>query len=78
LRPSRYSTPEDRENRSSMDLDRELTALSDATNAFGRLFEDDMGGARALFDGKDDPFHLIGHGVAAFLEAALGLEVRRT
>lgn len=60
-----------------MDLDRELATLSDASNAFGRLFEDDMDGGRALFDGKDDPFHLIGLGTAAFLEAALGLEVRR-
>ncbi|KAF7778395.1 hypothetical protein Agabi119p4_2740 [Agaricus bisporus var. burnettii] len=57
-----------------MDLDRELATLSDASNAFGRLFEDDMDGGRALFDGKDDPFHLIGLGTAAFLEAALGLE----
>ena len=49
--------------------------LESATKGFGFLFSNDMAAARAHFDGKDDPFHLMGLGVCAFMEAVLGMEV---
>lgn len=58
-----------------MDRNVELAALNSANSGFNRLFENDVDGAKALFNGKDDPFHLLGLGVCAFLEAALGMEV---
>lgn len=50
--------------------------LASATKGFDYLFANDIVGAREHFNSKDDPFHLMGSGVMAFLEAALGMEVR--
>lgn len=50
--------------------------LQSATNGFDYLFCNDISGAKTHFAGKDDPFHLLGLGVCAFMEAALGMEVR--
>lgn len=49
--------------------------LQSATKGFDFLFSNDLVGARAHFEKGDDPFHLMGLGVCAFLEAALGMEV---
>ncbi|KXN84549.1 Mitochondrial outer membrane protein IML2 [Leucoagaricus sp. SymC.cos] len=57
-----------------MDQNVEVNALANATRGFDRLFENDIAGARALFNARDDPFHQLGLGVCAFLEAALGME----
>lgn len=58
-----------------MDHNTELDALNSANNGFGRLFENDIAGAKSTFNSSDDPFHQLGLGVCAFLEAALGMEV---
>jgi len=60
-----------------MDPILEADFLTSATNGFNKLFENDIVGARVLFNGRDDPFHQLGLGICAFLEAALGMEVRR-
>lgn len=49
--------------------------LASATQGFDALFSNDIVGSRAHFNSRDDPFHLMGAGVLAFLEAALGMEV---
>lgn len=49
--------------------------LVDATAGFDMIFSNDLVGARELFEAKDSPFHALGLGVCAFLEAALGMEV---
>jgi len=59
-----------------MDPILEVDFLRNATNGFNKLFENDISGARALFNGHNDPFHQLGLGVCAFLEAVLGMEVR--
>jgi len=46
-----------------------------AMQGFDYLFTDDIAAARKHFELRDDPFHLLGLGVCAFLEAALGMEV---
>ncbi|CAA7271205.1 unnamed protein product [Cyclocybe aegerita] len=48
--------------------------LQSATKGFDFLFCNDIVSARKHFEPKDDPFHLMGLGVCAFLEAALGME----
>ncbi|KAF9481931.1 hypothetical protein BDN70DRAFT_875724 [Pholiota conissans] len=48
--------------------------LISATKGFNYLFSNDIVSAREHFQGHDDPFHLMGLGVCAFLEAALGME----
>lgn len=51
--------------------------LASATTGFDLLFSNDIVGSRDRFASMpDDPFHLMGSGVCAFLEAALGMEVR--
>jgi len=51
--------------------------LKSATRGFDFLFSNDIVSARKHFEQQhDDPFHLMGLGVCAFLEAALGMEVR--
>ena len=50
--------------------------LQSATQGFGALFANDLDKARDIFKAEDSPFHLLGAGVCAFLEAALGMEVR--
>jgi len=58
-----------------MDPILEADFLRNATNGFNKLFENDIVNARVLFNGRNDPFHQLGLGVCAFLEAALGMEV---
>lgn len=50
--------------------------LLSATKGFDYLFSNDIVTAREHFKKHDDPFHMMGLGVCAFLEAALGMEVR--
>lgn len=50
--------------------------LRSATQGFDYLFSNDIVSAREHFKKHDDPFHMMGLGVCAFLEAALGMEVR--
>lgn len=50
--------------------------LRSATEGFDLLFANDIDEARKAFASEEDsPFHLIGLGVVAFLQAALGMEV---
>ena len=49
--------------------------LRAATAGFDALFANDLHKARDLFAAGDSPFHALGNGVCAFLEAALGMEV---
>ena len=58
---------------SQLDTQQQLCA---ATVGFDHLFANDLIKARDTFAGGDSPFHAMGHGVCAFLEAALGMEVR--
>ncbi|KDR84675.1 hypothetical protein GALMADRAFT_56095 [Galerina marginata CBS 339.88] len=49
--------------------------LQSASKGFDFLFSNDIASARQHFQKHhDDPFHLMGLGVCAFLEAALGME----
>ncbi|KAF8163824.1 mitochondrial outer membrane protein IML2 [Crassisporium funariophilum] len=48
--------------------------LTSATKGFDYLFSNDIVSARSHFQKRDDPFHLMGTGICAFLEAALGME----
>lgn len=50
--------------------------LRSATSGFDALFTNDLDKAREIFKATDSPFHALGAGVCAFLEAALGMEVR--
>ena len=50
--------------------------LLNAANGFDYLFSNDINSARTHFQSHDDPFSLLGMGFCAFLEAALGMEVR--
>ena len=50
--------------------------LRSATTGFDALFANDLAKAREVFKATDSPFHALGAGVCAFLEAALGMEVR--
>ncbi|KAJ6453252.1 hypothetical protein C8R47DRAFT_249056 [Mycena vitilis] len=52
-------------------------ALASANAGFDHLFANDIAAARRVFSSEDEPqspFHLLGLGVCAFLEAALGME----
>ena len=51
------------------------TQLRNARVGFDHLFANDLIKARETFASGDSPFHQMGHGVCAFLEAALGMEV---
>ncbi|KAL7283695.1 hypothetical protein ACG7TL_003131 [Trametes sanguinea] len=48
--------------------------LRAATTGFDHLFANDLEKARQVFASADSPFHSLGLGVCAFLEAALGME----
>ncbi|PPR07452.1 hypothetical protein CVT26_013483 [Gymnopilus dilepis] len=48
--------------------------LISATEGFNYLFSNDIDAARKHLQQHDDPFHSLGLGVCAFLEAALGME----
>lgn len=50
--------------------------LQSAKLGFDHLFSNDILEAKRTFACSDHPFHLLGLGVCAFLEAALGMEVR--
>ena len=51
--------------------------LRTATRGFDHIFSNEILAARAVFDSTNDSaFHALGLGVCAFLEAALGMEVR--
>lgn len=52
-----------------------VSRLEEATKGFDYLFANDIGKARETFAAKDSPFHALGLGVCAFLEAALGMEL---
>ena len=49
--------------------------LRSATEGFDALFANDLQGSRSIFAATESPFHSLGAGVCAFLEAALGMEV---
>ncbi|KAJ7148690.1 mitochondrial outer membrane protein IML2 [Mycena crocata] len=49
-------------------------ALASANAGFDHLFANDIALARSSLQSSDTPFHLLGLGVCAFLEAALGME----
>ncbi|KAJ7478215.1 hypothetical protein FB451DRAFT_1241639 [Mycena latifolia] len=49
-------------------------ALASANAGFDALFANQIAPARTAFQSADTPFHLLGLGVCAFLEAALGME----
>ena len=49
--------------------------LLNTANGFDFLFSNDIDSARTHFQNHDDPFSLLGTGICAFLEAALGMEV---
>ncbi|KAG6816915.1 hypothetical protein H0H93_007636, partial [Arthromyces matolae] len=48
--------------------------LVSATRGFDLLFCNDLTRAKEHFRGKEDPYHLLGLGACAFMEAALGME----
>ncbi|KIK39840.1 hypothetical protein CY34DRAFT_88473 [Suillus luteus UH-Slu-Lm8-n1] len=48
--------------------------LRSATQGFDHLFANDIDAAKKAFESQDAPFHLLGLGVVAFLQAALGME----
>lgn len=50
-------------------------SLRSATSGFDALFANDLEKAQEIFGANESPFHLLGAGVCAFLEAALGMEV---
>jgi hypothetical protein len=52
-----------------------LDEMSEATRGFDFLFANQLSEARAVFGENEHPFHLMGRGVCAFLQAALGMEV---
>lgn len=49
--------------------------LRSASTGFDALFNNDLAKARDILGTNESPFHLLGAGVCAFLEAALGMEV---
>ena len=53
----------------------ETEELLAATQGFDHLFANRLEDARTVFSSKNSPFHLMGLGVCAFLQAALGMEV---
>lgn len=58
-----------------MSIDPESAALLSACEGFDNLFGNKLEEAREVFSAGDSPFHQLGMGVCAFLEAALGMEV---
>lgn len=48
--------------------------LRSATQGFDHLFANDIDAAKKAFESEGAPFHLLGLGVVAFLQAALGME----
>ena len=56
-------------------MDADTVALLAASEGFDHLFSNRLQDARSHFAGDGTPFHLLGLGTCAFLEAALGMEV---
>ncbi|KII88264.1 hypothetical protein PLICRDRAFT_175873 [Plicaturopsis crispa FD-325 SS-3] len=54
--------------------DQTAAQLDSATKGFDALFANQLTEAREAFTTEESPFHLLGLGVCAFLEAALGME----
>ena len=52
--------------------------LRSTTDGFDHLFANDIDAAQSAFKSEDTPFHLLGLGIVAFLQAALGMEVGRS
>ena len=59
----------------AMNAEETTRNLRSATEGFDALFANDLEKARQIFKATDSPFHSLGAGVCAFLEAALGMEV---
>ena len=62
-------------NKVASTLDPRTLALVSATEGFDHLFSNRLAEARTQLSSDNSPFHLLGLGVCAFLEAALGMEV---
>ena len=56
-------------------LDPDAAALVAASEGFDFLFSNRLAEAQAHFAAEKTPFHLLGLGICAFLEAVLGMEV---
>ncbi|TCD67048.1 hypothetical protein EIP91_000610 [Steccherinum ochraceum] len=57
-----------------MSVEETTANLRDASTGFDHLFANDLEKAREVFTATSSPFHMIGMGICAFLEAALGME----
>lgn len=57
-------------------MDPQAAVLVSASAGFDHLFSNRLAEARSQFATDTTPFHLLGLGVCAFMEAALGMEVR--
>ncbi|KAL5513993.1 hypothetical protein ACEPAG_2754 [Sanghuangporus baumii] len=55
-------------------IDADTAALVSATEGFDHLFSNRLPEARTQFSSNNSPFHKLGLGVSAFMEAALGME----
>ncbi|OCB87588.1 hypothetical protein A7U60_g5291 [Sanghuangporus baumii] len=55
-------------------VDADTAALISATEGFDHLFSNKLPEARTQFSSDNSPFHKLGLGVSAFMEAALGME----
>ncbi|KAH8106957.1 outer membrane protein Iml2/Tetratricopeptide repeat protein 39 [Cristinia sonorae] len=57
-----------------MSLEDTTANLKKASDGFDQLFANDLEKAHEIFKSENSPFHMIGVGICAFLEAALGME----
>ncbi|KAA1469289.1 hypothetical protein DENSPDRAFT_864071 [Dentipellis sp. KUC8613] len=55
-------------------VDDTVANLQSATSGFDYIFSNEVVKAKEVFQTRDTPFHALGLGVCAFLEAALGME----
>ncbi|KZT19316.1 hypothetical protein NEOLEDRAFT_1142229 [Neolentinus lepideus HHB14362 ss-1] len=58
----------------ALSSEEEVAHLEEATKGFDLLFANEIDQARKTFSAKESPFHALGLGICAFLEAALGME----
>lgn len=63
---------------SQISLEETTANYHDAAKGFDHLFANDLQKARDVFEAGGSSFHMIGMGICAFLEAALGMEVSST
>ncbi|TFY74478.1 hypothetical protein EWM64_g9534, partial [Hericium alpestre] len=54
--------------------DETVANLKSATSGFDYIFSNEIVQAKEVFQTRDTPFHALGLGVCAFMEAALGME----